>query len=210
MTNITLYHYWRSSCSWRVRWALALKQVPYTSVTVNLLQKEHHDPKFLAKSPLGQVPCLETPDLCLTESLAILEWLEESFPTRPLLPQDAPSRGQVRELAAMIASGTQPLQNLHVLNYRSSDHGEKARWAQHFISRGLKGFEEKIQNTAGTFSFGATPTMADLCLIPQVYNALRFKVDMNQFPNCERIYHNALKTQECDAAAPHNQPGSQP
>ena len=210
MSQIKLYHYWRSSCSWRVRWALELKQIPYQSIAVNLLKAEHKTASYLKMNPSGNVPCLEYNGQFLNESIAIIEWLDEMFPINPLLPSDRWSKAQVRELVGIIASGTQPVQNLKVLKHRSSDPKEKADWARHFISEGLKSYEARIANTTGTFSFGSQITIADLCLIPQVYNAKRFNVDMNQLPHCKRIYNTSLKLKSCDIAAPHNQPGAQP
>ncbi|SMF20734.1 maleylacetoacetate isomerase [Pseudobacteriovorax antillogorgiicola] len=210
MSQLTLYHYWRSSCSWRVRWALELKKIPYQSVAVNLLKNEQQDPVYTQKSPAGLVPCLEFGGQYLSESIAILEWLEERYPQMPLLPRNLWDRAKVRELVGLIASDTQPIQNLKVLKFRSSDQKERAVWAKHFISEGLVAYEKAIQKTVGTYSFGGQITFADLCLIPQVYNAHRFNVDMNQLPYCEAIYQRCLKLPSCDAAAPHNQPGAQP
>jgi maleylacetoacetate isomerase/maleylpyruvate isomerase len=209
--TLTLHHYWRSSCSWRVRWALALKGVPYQSVPVNILKGEHRDPAYMALNPAGFLPCLEIDGEPYGESLALIEWIEETWPTPALLPQDPLSRLYVRQLALTIAAGTQPLQNPFALKYYKLDDQERTKAARHWIERGLGTYETLLRKgRPGTYSFGGEVTVADLCLVPQVYNALRFQVDMSQFPLIEGIYERCLKTKECDAAAPHNQPGAQP
>ncbi len=209
MEEITLYHYWRSSCSWRVRWALEIKKAKYNSVTVNLLTGEQRSPEFLKKNPLGFVPCLKVGDAYFAESMAIMEYLEEKFPKNPILPSDPKERMLVRQLSLMIVSGTQPLQNLEVQKFYSSDQKERERGIRHWITRGLSAYEKIVQKSAGSFSVGGSVTMADLCLIPQCYNALRFNVSLDQFPKIKQIYHNSLKDESCDRAAPHNQPGAE-
>ncbi len=208
--NIELFHYWRSSCSWRVRWALALKKVPYTSTPVNLLKNEHKDPQYLKLNPAAQVPTLVVNGVALRESLAIIEWLDEKYPAVPLLPQDPLDRAKVRELAYSTAINIQPIQNLKVLQFVSHDMTERTRFAQYWIKEGLAVFEKKVVGTAGTYCFGGQLTLADLCLVPQVYNALRFGVDMTLFPITNAIASRCLLLPECDQAAPHNQPGAQP
>lgn len=210
MKQLKLYHYWRSSSSWRVRWALEYKGIAYDSIPVNLLQNEQRSAPYTQKSPMQNVPMLEIDGKALTESLAIMEWIEETYPKPALLPTDAMTRATVRELCQIIASDIQPIQNLKVMQYYSADPKDRERWAKHWISQGLKAVEARLNQTAGTFSVGGELTMADLCLIPQVYNALRFNVDMNQFPLCRRIYDHCLKLPHCDKAAPHNRPGAQP
>ena len=208
--KIELFHYWRSSCSYRVRWALALKNIPYKSTPINLLKNEHQNASFLQKNPSGLVPSLVVSGEVLNESLAIIEWLEETYPQVNLLPKDPLSRAKVRELSYAIACSIQPIQNLKVMRYISHDQKERAAFAKHWINEGLFPLEAKLQKTAGTYSFGGQITMADLCLVPQIYNALRFNVDMSLYPIANRIYHNCLKTKECEAAAPHNQKGAVP
>lgn len=206
-----LFHYWRSSCSWRVRWALELKQISYKSTPVNLLKGEHREPAYLAKNPSGLVPTLKVQQSFYTESLAILEWLEEKYPQPySLLPLSPEDRVRVRELTYAIACGIQPIQNLKVLQYTSSDQKRRVAFARHWIEEGFRGLEVRMANTAGSFSYGSQITMADLCLVPQVYNALRFNIDMSKYPTIFQVHSNCLKTKECERAAPQNQPGAIP
>lgn len=207
-----LYHYWRSSCSWRVRWALALKGVAYEATAVNLVKGEQNDLAFMKLNPSGQVPCLIVDGKPLSESLAIIEWLEEVHPQNPLYPLDPWLKAEIRSFSQMIAAGIQPLANLRVQQYVSKEAEKKAEWARHFIDEGMIPVETmlRLHSSEGkAFAFGNSVTVADLFLIPQVYNALRFNVDMSRFPLAKKIYDNALKTPACDQAAPHNQEGAQ-
>lgn len=209
--SLHLYHYWRSSCSWRLRWALNLKGLNYDQTPVNLLKDEHQTPEYLRMNPSGAVPTLKINGVPVSESLAIMEWLDEIKPTPPLLPRDPFSRLKVRELVDIIVVGTQPIQNLKVQRSVSSDPQERLRFAQHWIEAGLHAYEQRLRSgISGTFSFGGSITMADICLIPQVYNALRFNVDIHRFPLVKGIYDRCLKDPHCDRAAPHNQPGATP
>ena len=206
-----LYHYWRSSCSWRVRWALALKGVAYEATAVNLLKGEQNDLAFMKLNPSGQVPCLIVDGKPLSESLAIIEWLEEVHPLNPLYPLDPWVKAEIRSFTQMIAAGIQPLANLRVQHYVAKDAEKKAEWARHFIDEGMIPVETMLRHHSSdgkAFAFGNSVTVADLFLIPQVYNALRFNVDMSRFPLAKKIYDNALKTAACDQAAPHKQEGA--
>lgn len=208
--QLKLYHYWRSSCSWRVRWALAIKGLKYESTPVNLLQNEHRSSTYLGLNPSGAVPTLVIDGVPFSESMAIMEWLDEVFPNPPLLPRDPLSRLKVRELMDIIGAGTQPIQNLKVQQFVSADAMERQRFAHHWITAGLNAYEERLKTgISGTYSFGGAITMADICLVPQVYNALRFAVNLNSFPLIRGIYERCLKDPRCDQAAPHNQPGAQ-
>ena len=206
--SITLYDYWRSSCSWRIRWALRHKAVPYASQTVNLLTNEQRDAKFLAKNPMGFVPAIEISDGVFGESLAILEWIEETYPQKPLLPAAPVDRMRVRQICQIIASGIQPIQNLSVMKRHSPDPKQQSEWAHYWIERGLQNLEPLVTKSAGTYCVGGSLTFADLCLIPQIYNALRFNVNTTQFPTLMWIYQHCLTLPECVAASPQNQPGS--
>jgi maleylacetoacetate isomerase len=221
--KFTLYHYWRSSSSWRVRWALALKQISCEYVSVDLLSDETDGLEQRARNPFGYVPVLQihgslgAPALSnstakpkyLTESLAIIEWLEELHPTPPLLPGDAYQKAKIRQLAETINAGTQPIQNPAVAQAHSSDPDQQKLWSLRWIRNGLTAYESLCQETAGKFSVGETLTLADLCLIPQCYNALRQGVLLSEFPRIEKIYQASLLTESCQASAPdHFKPGT--
>lgn len=206
--KLRLYHYWRSSCSWRVRWALNFKAVPCEFAHIDLLKKENRSPEHLLRNPMGSVPVLEVIDdpsmklKFLTESLPIIEWIEERFPGSPLLGKTPEDRYQIRRLAETVNSGIQPIQNLKVLEYISEEQPRRQEWARHWIRQGLAAFEQLAHPTAGKFCFGDTLTMADLYLIPQCYNALRFDLDLSEMPLLKRIYETVLKTPSCEAAHP--------
>lgn len=200
--NATLFHYWRSSSSWRVRWALELKQLKCKMIEVNLLNGESESAEHRARNPFGYVPVLKVGDEFLTESVAIIEWLDETVPAPALYPDSALSKAKVRALVEAINAGTQPVQNPNVAAKYSDDEGKRKEWNQFFIRQGLRAYEELIQKTAGKFSFGDHITAADLFLIPQCYNALRFEVALSEFPKIEKIYHTALATKECEASSP--------
>lgn len=203
--EFTLYHYWRSSASWRVRWGLELKRVPHKKIAVDLLAGQEKNPDYLKQNPAGYLPCLITGEHRLGESLAILEWLEENYPQPSFFVGDSFSRATIRQLAETINSGTQPLQNLDVMRRVSDDKEKQGEWMRHWMSRGLGVYEtilQRIDRKEKKFSVSDTPTLADLCLIPQCYSALRFHVDLGSYPNCKAIYEHALNTPECAASRP--------
>ena len=206
MTNnpLTLYHYWRSSCSWRVRWALEIKKVPYRSIAINLLKNEQNSAEYLKKNPLGFVPALDTGKVILGESLAILEWIEEKFPSPALLPSNPDERAIVRQLALIIIAGTQPMQNLSVQKYYTTDEKKRLEDGRYFIRKGLSGFEKLVKNTHGEFAFKNSLTFADLSLIPQCYNAERFDMNLSEFPIIEMIYRKCRALPSCVASEPVN------
>lgn len=197
-----LYHYWRSSCSWRVRWALAHKGLKTEMIGVGLLDGESESEAHLERNPAGFVPVLELDDgLRLTESMAICEYLEEVYPEKPILPKKPVDRAYVRTLCEIINSGTQPLQNLSVLDAVSMDDARRKEWSAQWIGNGL-GIFEKLLKRSGAFCFGDSPTLADCFLVPQVYNALRNDVDLMRTPKVARIYETSLKEPSCAAAHP--------
>lgn len=203
---LKLFHYWRSSASWRVRWGLELKGVAHEKIHVDLLKGEEKLPEYLARNPSGYLPCLMSDGKPpLGESLSILEWLEETYPEPSFFVGDSYRRALIRQLAETINSGTQPLHNLDVLKKYSGDKDKQAEWMQHWILRGL-GIYETILSRSGRagkkFSVSDSPTLADICLIPQCYSALRFHVDLEQFPQCKAIYEHALTTKECASSLP--------
>ncbi len=202
MDEITLYHYWRSSCSWRVRWALIYKKIPHKLIHLDLLKGEQRSEAYLSKNPAGLIPTLAVDGRYYAESLAILEWLEERYPRMPLLPTDPISRMLVRQLSLSIIAGTQPLQNLLVLNYLSSNEETRKETARHFISRGLRTYEQLIEKCSATYSFGGELSFADLALVPQCYNALRYGVDLAEFPLIKGIYKRCLTMDSCLKTAP--------
>lgn len=198
-----LYHYWRSSSSWRVRWALEHKGIAYESVHVNLLDDETDSPEHRARNPLGFVPVLEVNGKqYLTQSSAILEWLDEMYPENPLYPGPAWERAQIRELSQIICADTQPLQNLSPTEFHSSDAAEKKRWMQHWIVNGLTAYEKLASRFAGPYSYGAFVTAADLFLVPQVYNAIRQEIDLKPFQKVHATYENCLKLKTCKQSHP--------
>ena len=188
MNGLKLYHYWRSSSSWRVRWALDLKEIPYELSPVNLVNGESESPEHLQRHPLGYVPALETHQGMLTQSHAIVRWIEDTFPGQPaLFPEDPWQNARVLQLADIVCADTQPLQNVNVLQMHSQDPVAQKTWAQYFIRQGLQAFETIASRTSGDFSVGDALTWADLCLMPQLYNAQRYEVSLEQFPTIQRI-----------------------
>lgn len=209
-----LYGYWRSSAAYRVRIALELKGIEYEQVPVHLVRDggEQHRPDFRARNPQGLVPALEVGDTLITQSLAIIEYLEETGPPPALLPGDAPGRARVRSLAQLVACDVHPLQNLRVLQYLTGELGvsDEARlaWIRHWISLGLQAFEERVAGSddTGRFCHGDEPGLADVCLVPQLYNAARFECDLAAWPTLGRINDACLALEPFRAAAPEAQP----
>ena len=196
-----LYHYWRSSSSWRVRWAFALKGIECDFVSVDLLSDEPASETHLKRNPLGYVPVLELSQdgkpFYLSESLAIISWAEERVVTQSLLPQDPLLRARTRQLAEIVNSGIQPLQNPSVQEVYSDDAAKRKAWAQKWTHAGFRAYEMWSLTTAGKFSVGDEITLADLCLIPQIYNAERNGVTLEDYPTLARINRNALATDAC-------------
>ena len=214
---LVLYGYWRSSASYRVRMALNLKQLAYGQRPVHLVRDggQQKAPDYLALNPQGQVPTLVHGERTLTQSLAILEYLDEVFPEPPLLPGDPDGRARVRALCGVIACDTHPLNNLGVLKYLTGTIGvdETARldWYRHWVGRGLDAFERLLTDSeeTGRFCHGERPTLADCCLLPQVYNARRFDCDESRWPEIARIAAHLAEIPEIQRAAPENQPDAE-
>jgi maleylpyruvate isomerase len=185
-----LYSYWRSSASWRVRIALAWKGIAYECVPVHLAKGQQNAAGYVGEvNPLSQVPVLEldgAPPHRIAQSLAIIEYLEERFPDPPLLPTEPLLRARARQLAEMVNAGIQPFQNLPTLSYVKDLRGDEKAWAQHFIGRGLRALERAARETAGTFLVGGQPTIADVCLVPQLYAARRFELGLDAYPTLLR------------------------
>ncbi|XP_047481167.1 probable maleylacetoacetate isomerase 2 isoform X2 [Penaeus chinensis] len=198
-----LYSYFRSSCSWRVRIALAHKGVDYEYRAINLLKQEQVSDEYKKLNPLGQVPALIVNENTLTQSISILEYLEEAYPQKPLLPKDLFKRAKVREVCEIIGSGIQPLQNLSVLQKIGET---KMEWGHFYIQKGFVALEQVLAESAGKYCVGDEVTIADCCLIPQVYNANRFKVDMAAFPVISRVHDALMSLDAFKAAHPSQQP----
>ncbi len=206
-----LYGYFRSGTSHRVRIALNLKGLDYETVVVNLSQDEQLEAEFKAINPQGLVPVLQTDDLQLFQSPAILEWLEETYPDTPLLPNDSAGRMCVRALSAMIGCDIHPINNRRILQYLrnelSVDEEEVKKWCQRWINDGFTALEKRLaaDKQRGNFCYGDSPTLADCYLIPQIYSAHRFKVDMSAYPNIEAIDKHCHTLQAFIDADPSNQ-----
>ena len=215
MPTLTLYTYWRSSSAYRVRIALAVKKAAYTPVAVNLLASEQTVSTFVEMSPTAHVPCLVIDGKPLSESVAIVELLEDLYPEPPLFPKDPWARAQVRSLVEIVNSGTQPLQNLQVLKRLSEDKVAREAWSRHFIFRGLTAFEALMarhhaEGTRGRFAYGDTLTAADCFLVPQIYNAKRYGVDLTRMPRIVAAHDAALSTAAVASAIPEQQRDATP
>lgn len=209
--KIALYTYWRSSSAYRVRIALAAKGVDYQSIPVDLLAREHRSPEYLAANPTGYVPCLVVDGRPFIESSAIVELLEELYPTPRLLPEDREGRADVRALVQIVNAGTQPLQNLNVLQRVSDDPEARQLWSRHFIEKGLDAFDAAMGHhesagVEGPFAYGGSLSLADVYLVPQAYNARRFGVDLERFPRIARALRAAEALPSVQAAHPDRQP----
>lgn len=211
-----LYGYWRSSSTWRVRIGLALKGIAYEHAPVNLLRLEQFHEEHRARNPTGQVPVLEVEEggrtLRLVQSMAILEWLDERFPDPPLLPPDLDGRARVRALAEHVNSGIQPYQNAIVLRTLKEKHpGLEKEFARLFNERGLVALERAVSDGhAGRFCHGDAPGLADCYLVPQLYSARRFGVDLAPMPTLRRIEEACAALAPFQAAHPDRQPDAPP
>jgi maleylacetoacetate isomerase len=214
LAALVLYTYFRSSAAYRVRIALNLKGLDYEPRFVHLLKEggEQRRAEYQKLNPQGLVPTLIDEGATLTQSLAIIEYLEEAYPKPPLLPRRARDRAYVRALAQIVACDIHPLNNLRVLNYLKGGlvQGQEAcrRWIQHWIHEGFSAFERHLESSAATgrYCFGDTPTLADICLVPQVYNARRFECDLSAFPTIQAIDENCMDLPAFQRAAPEHQP----
>ena len=212
-----LIGYFRSSAAFRVRIALNFKGIAVEHVSRHLRKGEHTHADYVAINPQKLVPALVLDSgEVLTQSLAILEFLEETHPDPPLLPKDPVERARVRSLALIPTADIHPIQNLRVMaylrdKYDQSEEGTFA-WSRHWIETGFEAYEASVAGSrlTGTFSHGSAPTIADLCLVPQVFNAVRFKVDMKRFPTIQRIHEACMKLPAFDAAQPSRQPDAEP
>ena len=208
--SLTLHGYWRSTTAYRVRIALAVKGVEYAQVTHDLRKGAQRDAGYRALNPQGLVPALETDDGILTQSPAILEWIDETYPDPPLLPVGANDRAIVRAMAATIACDIHPVNNLRILNALRAEFGADEAAVNYWISRwigdGFAALETQIARYGDGFAFGAIPTIADCHLVPQVYSAERFGVDLSPYPKLKAAAENARALPAFAAAHPDRQP----
>ncbi len=199
--DIKLFSYWRSSAAFRVRIALNLKNLSHEVIPVNLIKQggEQHLPSFTAKNPQDLVPVLEHGSDVLRQSLAIIEYLEETYPAPALLPHDVQERAWVRALSMDIACDIHPLNNLRVMKYlhkqlQLSDE-QKSSWTKHWLELGLTGVEKTLSSKPrlGKFCLGDTPGMADVCLIPQIMNAKASDCDLSPYPEIQKVFDACMK-----------------
>lgn len=209
---LVLRGYWRSSSSWRVRIALHWKGLPFDNVPVHLVEdggRQHH-PDHRSLNPLREVPVLLVDGVPLSQSMAIVEYLEETHPEPPLLPTTALGRAKVRQLAEVVNSGIQPVQNLRVMQKLGRDHGwekpDQLAWSRHWIAYGFAALERLVAESRGRFCVGDAVSFADLCLVPQLYNARRFSVDLSACPNLLAVEKNLEALPAFQAAHPSQQP----
>jgi maleylacetoacetate isomerase/maleylpyruvate isomerase len=211
---LQLYTYFRSSAAYRVRIALNLKGLPFDSIPVHLLRDggEHHRAEYVAVNPQGLVPALRDGSLTVTQSLAILEYLEELQPLPALLPGTREGRARVRAIALTIACDIHPLNNLRVLDHLQQDLGideaHRNGWYQRWIREGFRALERMLSTPASreVYCHGDTPTLADCCLVPQVYNALRFHAPLDEYPTVMGVYRRCQRLDAFQRAAPEVQP----
>lgn len=207
---LTLYHYFRSSASYRVRISLNIKSLLYHDIPVHLVNKggEQFSEDFQMLNPQSLVPVLQDHEKTLTQSLAIIEYLEETHPSPALLPKDPFLRAQIRAFALAIASEIHPLNNLRVLSYLTDElnisDDQKSQWYHHWIATGLTALEKKLASSEFTsdFCFGKTPSMADVFLVPQLYNARRFLCDLSAYPTLIRIDAHCQQLEAFSKAKP--------
>lgn len=207
---LVLHNYWRSGTSYRVRIALNLKGLDYAQATYDLRAGAQNEQTYRALNPQGLMPALEADGMVLTQSPAILEWLEERYPEPPLLPQEPNDRAVVRAMAALVACDIHPLNNLRVLTALKQDFAATPEqikaWAQRWIGDSFAALEPMIARFGGDCAFGDTPTLADCCLVPQVYSAERFGVDLTPYPRLAAAAEAAQSLPAFAAAHPSRQP----
>ena len=209
-----LYSYFRSSAAFRVRIALNLKGLAFEPQFVHLARGEHRQPEYGALNPQGLVPALEDGGKLLTQSLAIIEYLEEKHPSPPLLPNDLLGRARVRSIALLIACEIHPLNNLRTLRYLVNELGhseqDRDRWYQHWIHDGMGKLEgDLVRDRRGRFCHGDEPTIADCCLVPQVFNARRYKCDLSHAPTVLEVFEECMKLDAFQRAQPSRQPDAE-
>lgn len=210
-----LYTYFRSSAAFRVRIALNLKGLAYEPVFVHLAKGQHRERPYAEVNPQGLLPALELDDgTRLVQSLAIIEWLDEQYPPPPLIPKEPLARARVRSLSYLVASEIHPLNNLRVLQHLKRALGQSQEqidtWYRHWIGDGLQKLEAELARPGtGRFCHGDAPSMADCCLVPQIFNAKRFNSDLAPYPTTMRVFENCMKLDAFDRAQPSKQPDAE-
>jgi maleylpyruvate isomerase len=210
--SVILRSYWRSSCSWRVRIGLNLKGITYETVPVHLVRDggEQHSDEHRGLNPLRELPFLVVDGQAMSQSLAILEYLEESHPEPALLPADPVGRARVRQMSEVVNSGIQPIQNLRVMQKLGSQFdlakAQQIEWSRHWIASGFDALHCLVETHGGRYCYGDQITFADLCLVPQLYNARRFKVDLDRFPRLTEIEAALISLPAFALAHPDKQP----
>ena len=207
--QLTLHSAWRSSAAYRVRIGLNLKGLAYDIAPVNLVANQHQAPAFAALNPQRLLPAREVGGRTLTQSLAILEWLDETVPAPPLLPADPFDRAVVRSMAQIVASDIHPVINLRILRALTElgvDEPGLEAWIGRWITDGFTALETMVARHGAGYAFGETPTLADCCLVPQVYNAERFKTDLTPFPALRAVAARCAEHPAFVAAHPNQQP----
>ena len=212
MAPLELYTYWRSSAAYRVRIALSLKGLDYQTLTTDLVAGAHKTDSYRQTNPQGLVPALVHDDTTVAQSLAIMDYLDEVYPEPALLPTDPVERATVRAMAQAVACDIHPLNNLRVMLYLKEQLGhtdaEVNVWYGHWIHEGFLGLERMVAHDSadGRYCFGNQPSLADACLVPQMFNARRFKIDVSDFPRLLEIDAHLTSLPAFVAAAPENQP----
>ncbi|XP_055344124.1 maleylacetoacetate isomerase-like isoform X2 [Paramacrobiotus metropolitanus] len=191
--KVILYDYFASNCAWRVRTVLQWKNIPYETVTVDLVKGEQKTPEFLKINPYGAVPVLYIDGQYITQSIAICEYLEETRPENPIYPNNLTQRARVREIVEIINSYLVPLQNPTTAKKACSDPNEQRAWSLEFFYKGFVALERLVAKSSGRYTVGDTVTFADMCLVPQVWRAKRLKPDFTQFPTICRLYEELLE-----------------
>jgi maleylacetoacetate isomerase/maleylpyruvate isomerase len=211
---LTLYTYFRSSAAFRVRIALNLKGLAYDPVFVHLPRGEHRKPEYTAVDPQALVPTLLDDGHALSQSLAIIEYLDETHPEPRLLPVDAAGRARVRSLSLLVACEIHPLNNLRTLQYLKRELGQSEErvntWYRYWIADGLAKLEADLaRGSNGKFCYGDAPTIADCCLVPQVFNAKRYNCELSAYPATMRVFEQCMKLEAFDHAQPAKQPDAE-